>query len=145
MYSLMGVVGTLVGLSIVVVLSRGTTPPPDPATPEGTVQRYTQALLAGDDAGAAALLDQTSTARQDCQYADTERRAADLRITLGSTLIDGPRSTVSVTLAQGSASGPFGTGEYTSSDAFELQGAYGSWSIVSTPWPLLACSGAEVK
>lgn len=145
LYSLLGVVCALVILSVVLVLSRGPAPVLDPSTPEGVVQRYTQALLSGDKAGAAALLEPSSTVKEECRYSRADRSVADLRITLGRTTIAGGKATVEVLVAQGSAGGPFGTGESSYPDAFELRGADGSWSIVSAPWMLLACTGTEVK
>ena len=76
LYSLLVAVGALVVLSVVLVLSRGQAPALDPSTPEGTVQRYTQALLAGDDAGASALLDPSSPGQDDCLYAGGSRWVA---------------------------------------------------------------------
>ena len=144
--SLLVVVGALVALSIALVLSRSSAPVLELSTPEGTIQRYTQALLDGDDAGAAALMDPASTTKEDCQFSDAELHSSDLRITLGSTSIVNGKATVEVTITRASASGPFGTGESSYRDTFELRKADDSWTILSFPWPLLACTtDAEVK
>lgn len=145
LYVLLGVTAALVVLSVVLVLSRGTAPALDPATPEGTVQQYTQALLAGDDAGAASLLTDSSAFNEECQYSRSELHAADLRLTLGSTTLGPGTATVAVSITQGAATGPFGTGESSYSESFKLTGSAGSWSILSAPWPLLACTDSAAK
>ena len=45
---LLGTIVVLVALALVLVLTRGAATPADPRSPEGTVQNYVTALLAGD-------------------------------------------------------------------------------------------------
>lgn len=151
LYLLLGVVGALVLLSTALVLFRSPAPPLDPASPEGTVQAYTQALLAGDNAGAIALLSPDSPTREDCSFMNLEERLAQQRITLGSTtLVPGDKSpqraTVAVMLSSGGSGGPFGGGESSFRDVFRLSQSSAGWMIDSAPWPLFACgTPPEVK
>jgi hypothetical protein len=76
------IVGLLVAVSLVVVFGRGEPKLLDASTPEGVVQRYSAAVLDGDEDTALDFL--TDEARVDCgSIATTETET--LRISLVST------------------------------------------------------------
>ena len=137
------VVGGLVVISLVVALATGSNEAPLlPAdTPEGTVQRYIQALQAADYAAAHALLDED--ARERCPLDDLRARQRfetqdDVRVRLGATRTAGDDVEVTVHVTRFSASPPFGVSEFTSDYRYLLTETDAGWRVVNAPWPF-AC------
>ena len=134
------VVGGLIVISLVVALATGSDEAPLlPAdTPEGTVQRYIQALQAADYAAAHALL--TEDARERCPVDDLRARQRfetqdDVRVRLGATRPAGDDVEVTVHVTRFSASPPFGVSDSTSDYRYLLNETADGWRIISAPWP----------
>src|SRR5688572_18880506 len=53
---ILGVIGALVIVALIVVFTRGDAAPLDESTPEGVVQRYSAAVIEGDEEGAIGYL-----------------------------------------------------------------------------------------
>lgn len=121
-------VGAIVVVGLVVIgLTKGT-PALDPSTPEGTVQRYLEAVFAGDDEAAAAYTDKACGSGVD-YGASTEGVSASLV----SSTVDGNEATVTVRLSQ--ASGDPLSGLYEWTELFTLIEEGGSWEIQQPAWP----------
>ncbi len=135
------VVAVLVIVAIVVVSTRGTPQPLDPGTPERAVQDYTTAVIDGDRAAAAGLLD--TSWREDCEGMGYELMATDVRITLVDSRVHGGTATVTVSVQTGLNGGPFGGSGYEYEDVFQLNRVDGDWLIASAPWELAFCPGGS--
>lgn len=142
---LLGSILLLVVVAIVVVLTRGTAAPADPRSPEGVVQSYVTAVLAGDTESASGLL--TPEAVKECRanaMYDTGFDAGSLRVGLVASTISGATATVKVTISESIGDGPFGLGQSDYQDSFTLQKINDSWLISQSPWPLWACNEPTV-
>lgn len=139
---LLGATVLLVVVALIVVFTRGAAAPVDPASPEGVVQSYVTAVLAGNEQEAAALL--TTEAVKDCHVGDVFDRG-DMRVTLLSTRFEGPGASVLVSITETRVSGPFGANENSYEDSFALVRRQDSWAIDTVPWPLLTCTDAAVN
>lgn len=140
---LVGVIGLLVVVALAVVFSRGGPEPLEEASPAGTVQRYSNAVIDGDTAAADAFL--TAAARSQCRgtYSGEPRPS---RVVLISTTERGDRATVRVSIVQSSqGGGPFGPSEYEMEDAFTLVKERGTWKIDQAPYPLTSCTVVPAK
>lgn len=138
---LLGTIVLLVVMALVLVLTRGATSPADPRSPEGVVQSYLTALLAGDDATAISLV-QPGTLN-DCPSWDILDEG-NLRVSLVSSTTSGTNATVNVSISNTLGNGPFDLGNSGYQDSFSLMKSNDTWVISSAPWPLLACSDAAV-
>ena len=109
----------------------------DPASPEGAVQSYLEAVLAGDEEAAAAFLSPDG----DCDVDDVARADFNdsLRVALIESGIDGDEASIEVEITYGGG-GPFES-EYGESETFELERRSGSWVITGQPWPMYFCEG----
>ncbi len=104
-------------------------------TPEGVVQLYLTAIIAGKNDQAASYFSSDST----CNASDIDRAYVSdtLRVNLVSTSIDGNSAYVKIDANTG-ASGPFDDG-YTESHTYRLTQESGKWLIEGIPWPLWDC------
>ena len=139
--AILAAVAVLVVLSLVLVFTRGEPAPLDASTPEGVVQRYSAAVIDGDEATAATYL--TEAARKNCyqtEYPVTE----DLRVVLVSTTVREDTADVKVSLVASTDGGPFGPSEYSYDDVFDLAKVDGRWLIDTAPWQLTICSSGTV-
>lgn len=104
-------------------------------TPEGVVQLYLTAIIAGKNDQAASYFASDST----CDASDIDRAYVSdtLRVNLVSTSIDGSSAYVKIDANTG-ASGPFDDG-YTESHTYRLTQESGKWLIEGIPWPLWDC------
>ena len=144
------VVGGLVVVSLIVALATGSDEAPLLAedTPEGTVQRYIQALQAADYAAAHALL--SEDAREHCPIDEFQRQQRfetqdDVRVRLGATRPAGDDVEVTVHVTRFSASPPFGVSESTSESRYLLTETSDGWRIVDAPWPFRCQLGPEIR
>lgn len=138
---ILSIIAALVVVALVVVFARGEPKLLDPATPQGVVQRYAAAVIAGDDSTAAAYL--TPNALATCD--GLERPATDnLRVALVSTTERAGSADVHVSLISSSESGPFGVSENESQDAFQLRLVNEEWLIDKAPYQLSVCPTARV-
>ena len=104
-------------------------------TPEGVVQLYLTAIIAGKNDQAASYFSSDST----CNASDIDRAYVSdtLRVNLVSTSIDGNSAYVKIDANTG-ASGPFDDG-YTESHTYRLTQESGKWLIEGIPWPIWDC------
>ena len=107
----------------------------DPATPEGTVQAYLQAIADEDYAAALALLDPELA--EECSAGDLQQAAP--REPFSATLVDSDESddTASVTasIAYSPSPGPLDPGSSGFDEYFSLVRTEGMWRITNDPWP----------
>ncbi len=133
---ILGVIAALVIVALAVVFTRGEPAPLDADTPEGVVQLYAQAVLAGDEQTAA---DYLSKGRLDnCDRVDPGP-LDNVRLTLVSSTVREKSADVRVSIVTATDNGPFGASEYESEDNFDLIKTNGRWLIDRTPWQLTIC------
>ncbi|TFD45173.1 hypothetical protein E3T55_19325 [Cryobacterium frigoriphilum] len=136
----LGVIAVLVVVSLVVVFSRGEPEALDPATPEGVVQRYSAAVIAGDETAAMEYL--APEVREDCERF-TDLQADNLRVVLVSTTERDSSADVRVSIVTTyEGNGPFGSSEFESERTFDLVTVDGEWLIDGSPWELAVCTNA---
>ncbi|GGF03172.1 hypothetical protein [Mycetocola zhadangensis] len=131
-------VGVLVIVSLIVVFTRGELELLDESTPEGVVQRYSAAVLDGDEDAALRYL--AAEAQSDCGLiAVTETE--NLRVSLVSTENgdDGGSADVTVSLSRGSNGELFGGSGYEYEERFSLTKVGSDWRIETAPWELAFC------
>jgi hypothetical protein len=137
--TLLIVIATVVALvvvALVVVFTRGGAAPLDESTPAGVVQRYTQAVVAGDQETARTYL--TSERQEECESTDSGS-VDGIRVTLASTQERESTADVEVTVTYTSGGGIFGTQEYGSDERFELVRDGSRWAIKTAPWQFVIC------
>lgn len=130
-------VAALVVLALVVVFTRGTAPPIDASTPAGVVQRYTEAVIAGDERAAREHL--VADAREGCEPTDPGT-FDDVRVTLGSTTERDNTADVEVFVITSSGGGLFGPSEYREEATFDLVREGSGWVIETAPWQFAVCT-----
>ena len=136
----LGLIVLLVAVALIVVFTRSQPALLDAGTPGGVVQRYSAAVLDGDETSAARYL--SAAALADCDSGTTPADSPDtddIRITLLDTTERGSIADVRVLIVTSYGSGPFGSSEYESEDAFELVRVGDDWLIDEAPWRLTAC------
>lgn len=139
---ILAVIAVLAVAALAVVFSRGEPALLDESTPQGVVQRYSAAVIDGDESAATAYL--TETARTQC--VDFERASTDnLRVTLVSTTERASSADVRVLIVVSNGGGPFGNSDYEMEDVFDLVKTDGKWLIDSAPWQLRVCTNRTVK
>jgi hypothetical protein len=133
----LGALALLVLVALIVVFTRGQPAPLDAGTPGGVVQRYSAAVLAGDEDLAADYV--TEAALLDCD-GQSPSITEDIRITLLGTTERDASADVRVTIVTTyEGGGPFGPNEYRSDDTFDLVKVDGAWLIEQAPWQLAVC------
>ena len=136
--ALLAGVGLVVVIALIAVFARGG-PAQFPAdTPEGVVQRYSQAVMEGDTDTALTYL--VPEVAESC----TRVRAGsdDFRLTLLETTEREQTARVDVLIATVYGSGPLGPDEYEYEEAFDLVKDGDAWLIDVAPWELTICEGA---
>jgi hypothetical protein len=140
--AILAAVAVLVIVALVVVFTRGEPAPLDESTPAGVVQRYSAAVIAGDETAAAAYLSDAAKTR----CSSMPRTGAEsLRVTLVSTTERPESADVLVLITVSEGGGPFGSAEYQMEDAFDLVKAGDKWLIDRAPWQLTVCQNTAVK
>lgn len=140
--AILAAIAVLVVVALIVVFTRGEPAPVDEATPAGVVQRYSEAVIAGDEAAAAAYL--TDAVKNRCNT--VERMPGDnLRVTLVSTTERPATADVKVLITVSEGGGPFGSAEYQIEDVFDLVKTGDKWLIENAPWQLTVCPDPAVK
>jgi hypothetical protein len=139
---ILGVIGALVILALAVVFTRGEPAQLDESTPAGVVQRYSIAVIAGDESAAAEYL--TEEVRSDCSRVE-QFGAGNLTVTLVSTKERSDSADVAVSIATSTGNGPFGAPESEYEDVFGLVKAGDGWLIESAPWQLTVCPNTGLK
>ncbi len=141
LWIILSVIAALVVVALIVVFTRGEPPLLDASTPEGVVQRYSAAVVDGDEAEAARYL--TDGALERCDKF-VEQVPDGMRITLASTTVRDDTADVRVTIVVGDSGGPFGGSGYSVDDVFDLVKVEGDWRIDSAPWPLVVCPSTGI-
>lgn len=139
---ILGVIAALVILALTVVFTRGEPARLDESTPAGVVQRYSAAVIAGDESAAAEYL--TDGVRAECSRFEQFGRG-DLAVSLVSTKERDDSADVTVSIASSTGNGPFGAAESGYEDVFGLVRVDGAWRIESAPWQLAVCPNAGLK
>jgi hypothetical protein len=134
---ILGVIGALVIVALIVVFTRGGAAPLDESTPEGVVQRYSAAMLEGDEDAAIGYL--TPEIGESCERIGPNL-AEGLRVTHVSTTERDDTADVRVLIVTSYEGGLFGSSEYEEEAAFDLVKDDGRWFIESTPWQLAVCA-----
>jgi len=110
-------------------------------TPEAAVQTYFDALIDHDASGAYELFTpalQSRCARPSSAEIDY---LAIARVVLDEVTTSGDTATVRVSVTQDLDSGPFASGESTSTESLRLERINGRWLIGDLPWPYFSCFG----
>ncbi|GAA1762951.1 hypothetical protein [Agromyces humatus] len=139
---ILAVIGALVAIALIVVFTRGEPAQLDESTPEGVVQRYTAAVIAGDEEAARGYL--VPELADSCERIEPGP-VQDMRVTLESTTEREDSADVRVLIAFSYDGGLFGSSGYEEQGTFDLVADGGGWLIESTPWPLTICAEAAVK
>ena len=142
---ILSIIGVLVVASLAAVFFRGQPEPLSEDTPAGVVQRYTAAVLDGDESTAEGYLaGQQGRPGLPCGPAD--RPPADgLRVTLVSTTERADSADVRVAIAMSDGAGPFGSPVYETEDVFDLVKVGDKWLVQTAPWQLTICPAAGLK
>ncbi|MGZ8804271.1 MAG: hypothetical protein ACXWZG_03090 [Microbacterium sp.] len=126
----------VVVIALIAVFTRGEIAELDAGTPEGVVQRYSQAVVDGDVPTALTYLVP--------EVADTCDRvpmgSEDIRLTLLETTERDQTARVRVLIVTVYGTGPLGANEYESEDAFDLVKVDDEWLIETSPWQLAVCA-----
>lgn len=133
---ILGITVLLVLTALVLVLVRGAVATTDPRSPEGVVQSYVTAVLAGDAKQAESML--TPQASKDCPIANVFTPGS-MRVTLLSSTASESTATVEVSITDTPASSPLNLGNTAYSDTFTLVKQEDHWVINAVPWSLLSC------
>ncbi len=136
---ILGVIGVIVIVALLVVFTRGEPALRDADTPEGVVQRYSAAVIAGDDEAAALYL--VERERTECEGFFPEN-SENLRITLVSTTERASSADVRVSIITSYQGGPFGGSEYEFEGLFTLDLVDEKWLVDTAPWQLMICPGS---
>lgn len=133
--ALVGGVVLVVVIALIAVFTRGDVAQLDPGTPEGVVQRYSQAVVDGDT--------QTALTYVVPEVADAcVRRSVseeDTRITVLETTEHDRTAHVRVIIVTVYGTGPFGADEYEAESSFDLVKVGGDWLVEVAPWRLAVC------
>lgn len=148
------VVGVLVVASVLVAVFRGQREVQDypESTPEGVVQRYLQAVWAGEHQGAYAYL--SDELKNYCTYQNFRDstnwvKDQDIRVSLvGSEPVDS-KTEVQVRVSQVQIGRPFAPEESSYTQRFTLarQGdpISGAWRFAEPPWPMSYCPEWDIR
>ena len=133
--ALLAGVALVVVIALVAVFTRGGPTQYAADTPEGVVQRYSQAVVDGDEAQALTYV--VPDVADSCERADSG--SDDYRMTLIKTDERDATARVEVLVATMYGPGPFGANEYESEAVFRLVKAGDTWLIETAPWQLAVC------
>ena len=122
-------------IALVAVFTRGGATQYAADTPEGAVQRYTQAVVDGDEAGALTYV--VPEVARSCDRAGTG--TDDYRVTLITTTERDDTARVEVLVTTVTGSGALGGSEYESEEEFRLVKAGDTWLVESAPWQFAVC------
>lgn len=139
---ILGVIAALVVVALVVVLSRGEPEPLDESTPAGVVQRYSAAVIDGDEEAAKEYL--VSELADDCLRIEPGP-VDSMRVTLVDTEEREDSADVRVLIAVSYGGGMLGSDEYQEDAVFDLVREGDAWRIETAPWQLTVCQPTEVK
>lgn len=128
------VVGLIVVVAALVALTRSEPATLDPSTPEGTAQRYVQAILDGDNATAHSLLSE-----EDCEIGPRFFGDQTVRARLVDSTVSGETATVEVELVFSGGDPLFGGYGYEERAWINLEQVDGTWLVDPDSWPYFPC------
>lgn len=126
----------VVVIALIAVFTRGETAELDAGTPEGVVQRYSQAVVDGDVPTALTYL--VPEVADECDR--ISQGSEDIRLTLLETTERDQTARVRVLIVTVYGTGPLGADEYESEDVFDLVKVGDEWLIETSPWQLAVCA-----
>ena len=129
------VVGLIVVVAALVALTRSEPEALDPNSPEGTAQRYVQAVLDGDNATIEELLFE----EEDCDVGPRYFGEQTVRARLVDSSVSGSSATVEVELIFSGGDPLFGGYGYEERAQIQLEMADGSWLVDPDSWPYFYC------
>jgi hypothetical protein len=131
----LGVVAVVAVVTLVVATSRAPRTY-DRSTPQGVVQAYLEAVVAGDLTEAAGYLAPGGT----CDIDDLDRTSVPdgVRVVMRDTETDGDRAQVAVDVVT-TSDDLFGGSEYTERHTFRLGKDGQDWRVQGVPWPMYDC------
>lgn len=137
---ILGTVGVLVVVAVVVIALR---PPAtfDPATPEGAVQGYLEAVFDDDETAALGYLEPKSP----CDEHDISDASVDssARVVLVETEVDDDTARVEVEMTFSRGQGLFDSYEYSQDESFDLVDFGDRWLLTGEPWPVRVCNRGD--
>jgi hypothetical protein len=135
---ILGVIGALVVVALIVVFTRGDAAPLDESTPEGVVQRYSAAVIEGDeDAAIGYLVPELGDPCRRLGLGTTD----GMSVTHVSTTERDDSADVRVLIVTSYDGGLFGSSQYEEEADFDLVKDGDRWLIETTPWQLALCAG----
>ncbi len=142
---ILSIIGVLVVVSLAAVFFRGQPQTLSEVTPAGVVQRYTAAVLDGDESTAEGYL-ASRQGQPGLPCGPSDRPPAEsLRVTLVSTTERADSADVRVAIAMSDGTGPFGSPVFETEDVFDLVKVGDRWLVQTAPWQLTICPAAGVK
>ena len=139
---ILSVIGALVVIALIVVFTRGEPELLDESTPEGVVQRYSAAVIEGDEASAREYL--VPELADECER--IEPGPVDrMRVSLVSTTERDDTDDVDVLITISYEGGLFGSSDYEEESSFDLVRVDDAWLIETTPWQLTVCTPKPVN
>jgi hypothetical protein len=136
--AILAVIGALVIVALIVVFTRGDAAPLDESTPEGVVQRYSAAVIEGDEDAAIDYL--TPELGDPCERVGLAS-GDGMRVTHVSTTERDDSADVRVLIVTSYDGGLFGSSQYEEEADFDLVKDGDRWLIEMTPWQLALCAG----
>jgi hypothetical protein len=128
------VVGLIVVGAAIVALTGSGPASLDPTTPEGTAQRYVQAILDNDIVVAQALL-----IDQDCRPDQRFFGNESVRARLVDSNVFGDTAVVEVEIIFSGGSPIFGGYNYSEHARIALEATDAGWGVTSDSWPYFVC------
>ncbi len=128
------VVGVIVMGAALVGLTRSEPATLDPNTPEGTAQRYVQAVLDGDYIAAEELL-----VDDDCSVGPQYFGNETVRARLVDSSVSGDTATVTIELIYSGGSPMFGGYGYDDRTQIRLEMTPDGWRVGPDSWPYFPC------
>ncbi len=128
------VVAVIVVGAAVVALTRSEPATLDPSTPEGTAQRYVQAVLDDDNRTVHDLL-----LEEDCQVGPHYYGNQSVRARLVDSSVEGDTAVVEIELNHSSGSPLFGGYNWQERAQIELELTADGWKVLERSWPYFYC------
>jgi hypothetical protein len=128
------VVAVIVVGAALVALTRSEPATLDPTTPEGTAQRYVQAVLDNDNRTVYDLL-----LDEDCRVGPRYYGNESVRARLIDSSVDGDTAVVDIELSYSSGSPMFGGYNWQEHAQIDLELTAEGWRVLARSWPYFPC------
>lgn len=129
--------GVIVVVAGIVALAGAGPEPLDPTTPQGTAQRYAQAVLDNDRAAIEALMISENCQNQGQFFGDDT-----VRVRLVDTRVTGDRATVDIEISH-SGGGPLSGYDYREQAQIFLEQTDAGWGVADNSWPYFFCEAPK--